>query len=130
LRIHIRRDAIARHGLNASDVLDTIEAIGGKVAGQVVEGNQRFALQVRFEEGQRSTADEIRNLKIGDAEGHFIPIAQLADVIEEEGPSQISRENVQRRISVELNVEGRDLAGFVADAQRAIESSVKLPEGY
>jgi cobalt-zinc-cadmium resistance protein CzcA len=130
LRIHIRRDAIARHGLNASDVLDTIETIGGKAAGQVVEGNQRFALQVRFEEGQRSTADEIRNLKISDAQGHFIPIAQLADVVEEEGPAQISRENVQRRISVELNVEGRDIAGFVAEAQRAIESHVKLPDGY
>jgi cobalt-zinc-cadmium resistance protein CzcA len=129
LRIRIRREAIARHGLNASEILNTVEAIGGKVAGQIVQANQRFALQVRFEEGQRSTIDEIRNLKVGDAEGHFIPIAQLADVIEEEGPAQISRENGQRRISVELNVEGRDIAGFVADAQRAIEK-VKLPEGY
>jgi Cu/Ag efflux pump CusA len=95
-----------------------------------VKGNQRFALQVCFEEGQRSTANEIRNLKIGDAEGHFIPIAQLADVVEEEGPAQISRENVRRRISVEHNVERRDIAVFVAKAQRAIESRVKLPEGY
>lgn len=130
LRIHIRRDAIARHGLNASDVLDTIEAIGGKTAGQVVEGNRRFALQVRFDENQRSTADAIRNLKIGDAEGHFIPIGELADVTEEEGPAQISRENVRRRISVELNVESRDIAGFVAEARRAVERQVKLPEGY
>jgi cobalt-zinc-cadmium resistance protein CzcA len=130
LRIHVRREAIARHGLNASDVLDTIEAIGGKVVGQVVEGNRRFALQARFEQTQRSTADAIRNLKIGDSEGHFIPISELADVIEEEGPAQISRENVQRRISVELNVEGRDTAGFVAEARRAVERQVKLPEGY
>jgi cobalt-zinc-cadmium resistance protein CzcA len=130
LRIQVRREAIARHGLNASDVLDTIEAMGGKVVGQVVEGNRRFALQARFEETQRSTADAIRNLKIGDLEGHFIPISQLADVINEEGPAQISRENVQRRISVELNVEGRDTAGFVAEARRAVEREVKLPEGY
>ena len=98
--------------------------------GQVTEGNRRFALQVRFEEIQRSSVDAIRNLKVGDADGHFIPIAQLADVIEEEGPAQISRENGQRRVSVELNVRGRDLGGFVAEAREQVERRVKLPEGY
>lgn len=130
LRIRVRRDAIARHGLNASDVLDTVEAIGGKTAGQVVEGNSRYALQVRFDQSQRSTADAIRNLKIEDSEGHFIPISQLADVTEEEGPAQISRENGRRRISVELNVTGRDIAGFVGQARRAVERQVRLPERY
>ena len=130
LRIKIRRDAIARHGLSAGDVLDTVEAIGGKVVGQVTEGNRRFALQVRFDEQQRSTVDAIRNLKVGDAEGHFIPIAQLADVFEEEGPAQISRENGQRRVSVELNVRGRDLGSFVADAREQVSRRVQLPEGY
>jgi heavy metal efflux system protein len=130
LRVRVRRDSIARHGLSAADVLDTVEAIGGKVVGQVTEGNRRFALQVRFVEGQRSTVDAIRNLKVGDADGHFIPLAQLADVIEEEGPAQISRENGQRRVSVELNVRGRDLAGFVREAREQVERRVNLPEGY
>ena len=130
LRIKIRREAIARHGLDASDVLDTIEAIGGKVAGQVVEQNKRFALQVRFEGEQRSTSDAIRNLKVGDSDGHFIPLAQLADIEDVQGPAQISRENAQRRISVEVNVRGRDLAGFVREAQRAVNAKVNLPEGY
>ena len=130
LRIRIRRDAIARHGLNATDVLDTVEALGGKRVGEIVEGNRRFAMQVRFQADQRSSEEAIRNMKVGDAEGHFIPISQLADVIAEEGPAQISRENVQRRISVELNVRGRDLGGFVAEARSAVESKVKLPEGY
>jgi cobalt-zinc-cadmium resistance protein CzcA len=130
LRLRVRREAIARHGLNASDVLNTVQAIGGKVVGQVVEGNRRFPLQVRFESRQRSTAEAIRNLKVGDAEGHFIPISQLAEVIEEEGPAQISRENVQRRISVEVNVRGRDLGSFVAEARPAVEQQVELPEGY
>ncbi len=130
LRIKIRREAIARHGLDASDVLDTIEAIGGKVAGQVVEQNKRFALQVRFEPGQRSTSDEIRNLKVGDSDGHFIPLAQLADIEDIQGPAQISRENAQRRISVEINVRGRDIASFVRDAQQAVSSKITLPEGY
>jgi len=130
LRIRVRREAIARHGLNASDVLNTVEAIGGKVVGQVVEGNRRFALQVRFENHQRASVEAIRNLKVGDPEGHFIPLSQLAEVIDQEGPAQISRENVQRRISVELNVRGRDLGSFVAEARRAVEQQVKLPEGY
>ena len=130
LRIRVRRDAIARHGLSADDVLDTVETIGGKVVGQVTEGNRRFALQVRFDETQRSTVDAIRELKVGDADGHFIPIAQLADVIEEEGPAQISRENGQRRVSVELNVRGRDLGGFVAEARERVQRQVQLPEGY
>ena len=130
LRVKVRRDAIARHGLSAEDVLNTVEAIGGKVVGQVAEGNRRFALQVRFDETQRSTVEGIRNLKVGDPDGHFIPIAQLADVIEEEGPAQISRENGQRRVSVELNVRGRDLGGFVADARNEVERRVQLPDGY
>lgn len=130
LRVHVRRDAIARHGLDTSDILDTVETIGGKVVGQVIEGNKRYALQVRFDAGQRANIETIRNLKIGDAEGHFIPLAQLADIEEEEGPAQISREGGQRRISIEVNVRGRDLAGFVNDAQRAVQEKVRVPEGY
>ena len=130
LRVRIRRDAIAQHGLDAQDVLNTVEAIGGKVVGQVVEGNRRFALQVHVDSAQRSSIESIQNLKVGDKEGHFIPLGQLANIWEVEGPAQISRENVRRRISVEVNVRGRDLAGFVADARRAVDSKVKAPPGY
>jgi cobalt-zinc-cadmium resistance protein CzcA len=130
LRIRVRREAIARHGLDAADVLHTVEAIGGKVVGQVLEGNRRYPLQVRFEQSQRATAEAIRNIRVGDNEGHFIPLAQLTEVTAEEGPAQISRENVQRRISVEVNVRGRDLAGFVAEARRAVERKVRIPAGY
>src|SRR5262249_1945005 len=90
----------------------------------------RFTLQVRFEPSQRASAETIRNLKIGDNEGHFIPLAQLADIQDEEGPAQISREGGQRRISIEMNVRGRDLASFVAEAQTAVAKHVSLPEGY
>ncbi|MBI4876043.1 MAG: efflux RND transporter permease subunit [Acidobacteria bacterium] len=130
LRVRVRREAIARHGLDAQDILHTVEAIGGKAAGQVIEGNRRFALQVRFAARQRASVESIRNLRVGDAEGHFIPLAQLADIFEEEGPAQISRENAQRRISVEVNVRGRDLSGFVSEARRAVERKVRVPEGY
>ncbi|QOY90589.1 efflux RND transporter permease subunit [Paludibaculum fermentans] len=130
LRIRIKRDALARHDLDAADVLNTVEAIGGKAVGQVVEGNKRFVMQIRFDEAHRSSIDAIRNLMVGDNEGHFIPMAQLADVFEESGPAQISRENAQRRISVEVNVRGRDLAGFVSEASRLVAAKVKLPAGY
>ncbi len=130
LRIRIRREAIARHALNAGDVLNSVEAMGGKVVGQVFEGNRRFPLQIRFEPEDRNSVEQIRRLTVGDDEGHFIPLSQLADVFEEEGPAQISRENVQRRISVEVNVRNRDLAGFVADARRAVQQKVTLPAGY
>jgi cobalt-zinc-cadmium resistance protein CzcA len=130
LRIRINREAIARHGLDAGDVLNSVQAIGGKVVGQVFEGNRRFPLQIRFEPDDRSSTTQIRRLTIGDDEGHFIPLSQLADVFEEEGPAQISRENAQRRISVEVNVRNRDLASFVADARRAVQQKVSLPAGY
>jgi heavy metal efflux system protein len=104
--------------------------MGGKVVGQVFEGNRRFPLQIRFEPDDRNSVEQIRRLTVGDDEGHFIPLSQLADVFEEEGPAQISRENVQRRISVEVNVRNRDLAGFVADARRAVQQKVTLPAGY
>ena len=130
LRIRVRRDAIARHDLDAADVLNSVEAIGGKVVGQVVESNKRFALQVRFDPEHRGNLDSIRNLMIGDNEGHFIPLAQLADVFQESGPAQISRENAQRRISVEMNVRGRDLGSFVSEASRKVGEKVKMPAGY
>ncbi len=130
LRVRIRRQAIARHALNAGDVLNSVEAMGGKVVGQVFEGNRRFPLQIRFEPDDRNSVDQIRRLTVGDDEGHFTPLSQLADVFEEEGPAQISRENVQRRISVEVNVRNRDLASFVTDARRAVQQKVTLPAGY
>jgi cobalt-zinc-cadmium resistance protein CzcA len=130
LRIHLKREALARHDLDESDVLDTIEAIGGRPVGEIVEGNRRFTLQVRFPLDERNTADAIGNLRVGDREGHFIPLAQVADIVDQEGPAQISRENGQRRINVEVNVRGRDLASFVADAKKAVGSKVAIPSGY
>ena len=130
LRIQIRRDQIARYGINTSDVLDAIDAIGGKEVGQVLEGQKRFALQVRFQQADRDHLDKIGDLKVADPKGRRIPISQLADIQRVEGPAQISRTNIQRRISVETNVRGRDLASFVRDAQEAVSKNVSLPPGY
>ena len=130
LRIRVNREAIARYGINASQVLDVVEAMGGKIVGQVLEGQRRFFLQVRFQEGDRQDVERIKNIKVSDPQGRLIPISQLAEVWVEPGPAQISRENIHRRIAVETNVRGRDIASFVADAQQSIDAEVTLPSGY
>ena len=130
LRIKVRRDEIARYGINASDVLDVVRTLGGREVGEVLEGQRRFTLQVRFKPTSRADVDQIKRLQVADPQGRMIPITQLADIIVEEGPAQISRENIHRKINIEANVRGRDLGGFVADVQRAIASDVTLPTGY
>ena len=130
LRIRVRRDQIARYGINASQVLETIETIGGKTVGQVLEGQRRFPLQVRFQASDRDEVERIKQLKVADPRGRLIPLSQLADISTEDGPAQISREDIHRRITVEANVRGRDLASFVTDVQQAIDGQVELPTGY
>jgi cobalt-zinc-cadmium resistance protein CzcA len=129
-RIIVDRSAIARYGINASQVLDAVEVIGGKVIGQVLEGQRRFFLQARFRPEDRSDLERLEDIRVADPRGRLIPLRQLAEFRIEDGPAQISRENLHRRLAVETNVRGRDLAGFVADAGRAVEAGVKLPPGY
>jgi len=135
LRVRLKRDAIARLGINAQDVLDVVETIGGKQVGTVVEGQQRFRLQVRFSSDVRRALDGIRDLRVaaprdGDGPPAQVPLSQLVDLSLETGPAQISRERISRRITVEANVRGRDLASTVADAQAAVEREVELPPGW
>ncbi len=130
LRIRIDRAAIARYGINASQVLDVVESMGGKEVGQVLEGQRRFALQVSFQPADRADIDRIRNIKVADPQGRLIPLSQLTSIQVEQGPAQISRESIQRRIVMETNVRGRDLGSFVAEAQQAVNQKVKLPPGY
>ncbi|MDO9711213.1 efflux RND transporter permease subunit [Paracraurococcus lichenis] len=130
LRVIIDREAVARYGLNASDVLDVVEALGGRTVGTLVEGNARFDIRVRLRPEDRSDPDRIRDLRIADASGRAVPLTQLARVVTEDGPAQISREKGRRRITVEANVRGRDIASFVAEAQAAVQRQVRLPAGY
>jgi cobalt-zinc-cadmium resistance protein CzcA len=129
LRIKINREAIARYGINASEVLGLIEAMGGRIVGQVLEGQRRFALQVRLHPDDRMDVAAIRDLRVRDPRGRLVPLSQLADITVEEGAAQITHERLQRRIAVETNVRGRDIASFVAEAERAIKRQVRLPTG-
>jgi len=134
LRIRLDHAAMARYGLAADDVLDVVETLGGKVVGTVIEGQKRFALQVRFDASVRDL-DRVRDLAIplpASATGRprLVALAQVATLDIVDGPAQISRENISRRTSVEVNVRGRDLAGFVAEAQAAVAKEVALPPGW
>ncbi len=133
--IDIDREAIARLGVNAQDVLAVVETIGGARLGTVVRGQRRFALQVRFDDSVRASLDALRQLPValpvdGDGPAPWVPLEQLAEISIETGPAQISREKVQRKITVEFNVRGRDLASAVAEARERVESEVQLPPGW
>ena len=131
IRITIDRERLARYGLNAADVLDTVQATRvGKVVGTIFEGQRRFDLVVRLPEEVLGNPDVIATLPVANDKGRFVPLAQVADVRLDTGPSQVSRKNVQRRIVVESNVRGRDLASFVAEAQKKVSQAVRLPAGY
>jgi len=131
LTIDIDRGKIARHGINVSDVREIITtAIGGEVATRVYEGQQRFDLVVRFPKPYRDSVETISNIKVSDQAGAVIPLADLGTVHLEEGPGRISREQLQRYVSIGFNTLGRDIGSLVAEAQQKIDQRVALPPGY
>ncbi len=131
LTIDIDRSKIARHGINVADVREIITtAIGGHAATRVYEGQQRFDLFLRFPEQYRNSAETISNILLTDATGALIPLADLGTVQLEEGPGRISRERLQRYVSIGFNTLGRDIGSLVAEAQQKISSQIVLPQGY
>lgn len=143
-------ERLAFYGLDVSSVQEVLRvAVGGETAGQVFEGDRRFELVVRLPETLRSDLDALARLPIrlrddgsreatGDADmlgiaqtpPEAIPLREVADIEFITGPNQISRENGKRRVFITANVRGRDLGGFVADVQRAINARVEMPAGY
>ncbi|ANE54070.1 efflux RND transporter permease subunit [Methylomonas sp. DH-1] len=131
LNITVDRQAIARHGLNASDIHDVIEtAIAGKVATEIYQGERRFSAAVRLPEPFRNNITAIDQLMLTSANGARVPLGDVTKISLNDGPAQISREMGKRRIVVGINVRDRDLGGFVAELQKAVADKVKLPEGY
>ncbi|HEY0263747.1 MAG TPA: CusA/CzcA family heavy metal efflux RND transporter [Granulicella sp.] len=131
LTISINRGAIARYGLNASDVNDIIEtAIAGKAATEVYEGERRFSSVVRLPANLRDSIEDIRELLVSSPDGPRIPLKDLATVKVVEGPALINRSMGKRRIVVGVNVQNRDLGGYVKELQEKVDSQVKLPAGY
>jgi len=131
LQITPDRAAIARYGLNVEDVNDMIQSIvAGKEAGKVFDGEKRFDLVVRLNDASSTSVETIKNLLLTSPTGVRVPLGQIAKIDVVEGSAQISREDTRRRIGVELNVRGRDIASFVQEAQERIEKNVQLPPGY
>ncbi len=131
LTVKIDRAAIARHGINVEDVNDLIEtAIKGRVSTEVFEGERRFAAVVRFPEAYRENPEAIGHILLKSPKGAVVPLSDVAEIELLDGPAQVSRDGAKRRIVIGANVQGRDLGGFVAEAQAKIAQQVKLPEGY
>lgn len=131
LRIIVDRSEIARYGLTAEEVLTLVQTTRvGVVVGTVVQGPRRFELVVRLAEQATNDPSTLGNLLIPTMHGELVPLSRVATIQVDSGPAQVSREHVQRRIVVECNTRGRDLGGFVAEAQRAVAAAVTLPVGY
>jgi cobalt-zinc-cadmium resistance protein CzcA len=129
LEVRVKQDEVARYGVPAQAVLDLVESVGSKPLGEVVEGAYRFPLAVRLPESLRASPESLGALLIATPSGERIPLSRLADVRVVEGPSTITREWGQRRVTVTCNVRGRDLGSFVAEARRKVAANVALPSG-
>jgi cobalt-zinc-cadmium resistance protein CzcA len=131
LTVSVDRERIARYGVNASDVLDLIEtAVGGKTVSQVYLENRVTDVAIRLSDEHRGSVEALSGLLVDAPGGARLPLSQLARVEVQEGPAQISREDGRRRIGIEMNVAGRDIGSFVADAQSRLRAQVALPPGY
>jgi heavy metal efflux system protein len=130
LQVKVDPQAIARFGVPTRNILNVVEAVGTKKVGEIREGQRRFPLVVRMPDRQRTDPDALAATFIPTATGSVLPLERVARVVETEGPATINREWGKRRITVQCNVRGRDVGGFVAEAQKKIAEQVKLPEGY
>ena len=126
------RREMARHKLNIEDLNEIVEtAIGGKVATELVEKQMRFGVLVRLPENRRNSIEAVKELLIPTRTDARIPLGHIAEIKRVEGPAQISRENNMRRVVVEANIRGRDLGGFVSEAQEKLMGLAgSLPPGY
>jgi len=131
LEISLDRDKLARYGLNIAEVLEVAKiAIGGDEATDVLEGQRHFAIFVRLKENYRNQVEKLSDILIAAPVGGSVPLGQLATFRLSSGDAVVSRENALRRLVVKCNVTGRDIGGFVHDAQAAVAAQVKTPPGY
>ncbi|MGP1717099.1 MAG: efflux RND transporter permease subunit [Methylophilus sp.] len=131
LKIAVDREAIARYGMNADDVLQVVQSgIGGKPVSAVIDGVKRFDIQVWFAPEFRANLKAIGEIPIPTAQGALIPLSQVAILSTEEGYAFIRREQLQRYAVIQMDVQGRDIDGFVKQAQASIAQQIQLPSGY
>ena len=131
LNIVVDRQQAARHGVNVADVQDAVEtAVGGKAVNQVLQGEQRYDLVVRYQAPYRETKEAIENIRLVSPSGERVSLVQLAKVEVRDGASEIYREENSRYVAIKYSVRGRDLGSAVEEAMKLIRDQVKLPVGY
>lgn len=131
LVIKPNRSALMRYGISVGQVMSLVSnEIGGQTAGQVIHGNERYDIYVRLAKQYRNSASKIENLVLQSVNGSWVKLSSVAKVAIESGPPQIRRDDVQRRVVVQANVEGRDMGSVVHDIQQQIHAKLKLPPSY
>ena len=125
------RQELSRYGLSVADVMQVVKhGIGGEQAGQIIHGNERYDIYVRLDERFRNSSEAIADIRIPSPSGAWVRIGDVASVSFASGPPQVRRDDVQRRVVVEANVQGRDMGSVVEDIRSVIASEVDLPPGY
>jgi len=131
IRIQVNRSQLARYGLNADDVLTLVRTgIGNEPVSTLIEGVKRFDITARLHDPAKADVDAIKNISLQTSSGSIVSLSQVADVSVAEGYSFVRREQLQRYAVIQMDVRGRDVDGFVKDAEAAIAQRVKLPPGY
>jgi len=131
IRIQVNRDQLARYGLNADDVLSVVQTgIGNEPVSTLIDGVRRFDITARLDDASRQSIQSIRRIPLKTATGAIVPLSSVADVSVAEGYSFVRREQLQRYAVIQMDVRGRDVDGFVRDANEQIEAKVDLPPGY
>jgi len=131
LLITIDRERAARYGINTNDILDVVEtSIGGKALTEIIEGERRFSLILRFQKSYRTEAGDFANIQVSTPSGQRIPLVSLAQITESHGATAILRDKNQRRVAVKANIRGRDLMSSVNEARALVDKQVKIPDGY
>ncbi len=131
IRIKVDREALARYGLNADDVLTVVRTgIGNQPVSTLIDGVKRFDITARLNDASKASVEAIRNIPLRSASGAIVPLERVAEITTAEGYSFVRREQLQRYAVIQMDVRGRDVDGFVKDANAAIAQQVKLPPGY
>lgn len=131
LIVTIDRERAARYGITSNDILDIVEtSVGGKSVTEVIDGEKRFPVILRFQKAYRENQTDLPNILVTTPAGQKIPLGQLATISEQPGATAILRDENERRIAVKANIRGRDLGSAVVEAQKQIGKDVVLPAGY
>jgi cobalt-zinc-cadmium resistance protein CzcA len=130
LTVRVKQEQLARYGVDAQLVMDTVATAGGYSVGEVFEGRMRFPILVRFPEEWRDRVARLEQIPVRVLAGEPVSLREVADIQLEESPPGIEHESNRRRTFIQANVRGRDVATFVAEAKKAIATQVDLPAGY